>query len=105
MPDLAMANRSKSRAPRRNLHPEEHGRRLFVHLPGVAEPVDRDRAADLQAPAQVCAATQAEARPASAVGAAAEAGEDDGAAKTTATGPPLLLAQTWTTTSTSPAGG
>ena len=35
------------------LYPEERRRRLQLHLPGVAEPVARHRAADLQTPAAV----------------------------------------------------
>ena len=85
------------------VRPQEHRRRVLVHLPGVAEPVRRHRAADLQAPPQAprrrgrgspprrrrCRRSRVEGR--------------DGADGRR--GPPLLLAEPGTTPPTSPAGG
>ena len=96
MPDLAGRRNVRDEGfGRQAVRAQEHRRRLLLHVPGVAQPVDRR---SRRAPASTSASSAAT-RPRKrgiGGGAAAAAGQGDGAAgRRGDAGPPLLLAETW----------
>ena len=74
------------------LHPQECRRRVFLHLPRLAQPVHRHRAPHLQAPAQAArrCGRRSPRRQRPATPAKATAQDDD-----SSKAPPLLLAERW----------
>ncbi len=92
MPDLKDGESAEvqgsARAP---VHPEERGRRLFLHLPGLAQSVRGHRTPDLQAPRGYRGEQAEQER----LGSLAAGGADGRRKRGADTAPKLLLAHPW----------